>query len=198
MKNLALIGTAAVALALGVVKPVCAQQQDEKPAQGQQEERRQEEPKPVPQEHPQQKQEEHRTQQEQKQPEHQAQQEQKQDEKQAQQEQKKDEQQRQEQKRDDKREVRDDHNTQPARGQRIPEDRFRAHFGREHHFRIERPVIVEGRPRFQYGGYSFIIIDTWPAGWYYTDDVYVDYVDGEYFLFNPIHPGIRIALNVVF
>ena len=87
---------------------------------------------------------------------------------------------------------------QPAHGQRIPEDRFRAHFGREHHFRIERPVIVEGRPRFQYGGYSFIIIDTWPAGWYYTDDVYVDYIDGEYFLFNPVHPGIRIALNIVF
>lgn len=79
----------------------------------------------------------------------------------------------------------------------IPDDRFRANFGREHRFRIGRPVIVEGAPRFQYGGYWFAIVEPWPVGWTYNDDVYVDYVDGGYFLFSPVHPGVRISINVV-
>jgi hypothetical protein len=83
------------------------------------------------------------------------------------------------------------------RGGRIPDDRFRANFGREHTFRIGRPVIVEGVPRFQYGGYWFVIVQPWPVGWAYTDDVYVDYIDGGYFLLSPVHPGIQISINVV-
>jgi hypothetical protein len=83
------------------------------------------------------------------------------------------------------------------RGDRIPDDRFRAHFGRDHRFRINRPTIVAGYPRFRYGGYWFGFIDPWPADWYYTDDVYVDYVDGGYYLYNPVHPGVRIAISVV-
>jgi hypothetical protein len=51
----------------------------------------------------------------------------------------------------------------------IPEDHFLAHFGREHIFVINRPVIVENRPRFQYSGYWFEIVDPWPVGWAYTD-----------------------------
>jgi hypothetical protein len=35
---------------------------------------------------------------------------------------------------------------------------------------INRPVIVENRPRFQYRGYWFEIVDPWPVGWAYTDD----------------------------
>ena len=97
---------------------------------------------------------------------------------------------------------RQEHAQQPQRvagnrGGRIPDDRFRAHFGREHRFRINRPTIVAGYPRFQYGGYWFGFIDPWPADWYYTDDVYVDYVDGGYYLYNPARPGVRIAINVV-
>ena len=80
---------------------------------------------------------------------------------------------------------------------RIPEDRFHANFGREHVFVINRPVIVEGQPRFQYGGYWFGFSQPWPVGWLYTDNVYVDYVDGEYFLYNPFHPGIRIVIIVI-
>jgi hypothetical protein len=79
---------------------------------------------------------------------------------------------------------------------RIPEDRFRQNFGREHVTIINRPVIVEGRPHFQFGGYWFGISDPWPVGWAYSDQVYVDYVDGEYFLFDVLHPGVRIALFV--
>jgi len=82
-------------------------------------------------------------------------------------------------------------------GGRIPDDKFRAHFGRQHTFKVQRSTIVGGQPRFQYGGYSFTLVDAWPAGWAYTDDCYVDYVDGEYFLFDVLHPGVRIAIVVV-
>ncbi len=78
---------------------------------------------------------------------------------------------------------------------RIPEDHFRANFGSTHVFVINR-VIVEGAPRFQYGGYWFGFGEPWPMGWSYTDNVYVDYVDGGYYLYNPVHPGIRIVINV--
>jgi hypothetical protein len=80
---------------------------------------------------------------------------------------------------------------------RIPDDKFRASFGRQHTFVINHPTIVEGQPRFQYGGFWFNMIDAWPVGWAYTDQCYVDYIDGEYFLFDLAHPGVRIALVVV-
>jgi len=82
-------------------------------------------------------------------------------------------------------------------GGHIPDDKFRAHFGRQHTVVINRPTIVEGQPRFQFGGYWFTIVDVWPAEWAYTDECYIDYIDGEYFLFDLLHPGVRIALFVV-
>jgi hypothetical protein len=82
-------------------------------------------------------------------------------------------------------------------GGRIPDDRFRANFGREHVFVINRPVIVEGAPRFQYGGYWFIIANPWPVGWAYTGQVYVDYISGGYYLLSPVHPGVQVSINVV-
>jgi hypothetical protein len=79
----------------------------------------------------------------------------------------------------------------------IPDDKFHAQFGRPHTFVVNRPVVVEGQPRFQYAGYWFVIADPWPVGWAYTDDCYIDYVDGDYFLFDLLHPDIRVALFVV-
>ena len=79
----------------------------------------------------------------------------------------------------------------------IPDDRFRAHFGREHTFRVSRPVVVEGRPRFQYSGYWFELTNPWPEDWSYDDDCYIDYVNDEYYLFNPRHPGMSILVIVV-
>jgi hypothetical protein len=88
-------------------------------------------------------------------------------------------------------------NAGPAgKGGHIPDDKFRAHFGRSHTF-TARTVIVQGQPQFQYGGYSFELVDVWPVGWAYTDECYIDYIDGEYFLFDLLHPGIRIAVFVV-
>jgi hypothetical protein len=88
---------------------------------------------------------------------------------------------------------------QPASGRsgHIPDDKFRANFGRQHTVVIRQPVMVGGQPRFQFGGYWFVISDPWPAGWLYTDDCYIDYVDGEYVLFDLLHPGVSIALVVV-
>ncbi len=103
-------------------------------------------------------------------------------------------------KQDESKAVQNDHHTQAAEnrnGGRIPDDKFRAHFGHEHTFRIGHPTIVEGRPRFQYGGYSFVMVDAWPAGWAYTDMVYVDFIDGVYYLIDPVHPGVQIVINVV-
>jgi hypothetical protein len=79
---------------------------------------------------------------------------------------------------------------------RIPDDKFKAHFGRGHTFKAQG-VIVQGQTQFQYGGYSFIFVDPWPVGWAYTDDCYIDYIDGEYFLFDLLHPGVQIAVTVV-
>ena len=90
------------------------------------------------------------------------------------------------------------------RGYRIPQDRFRANFGRGHWFRVHSaPVlVVGGYPRFQYGGFWFSVVDPWPEywsrSWYETDDVYVDYVNDGYYMYNRRHPGVAIALNVSF
>jgi hypothetical protein len=88
------------------------------------------------------------------------------------------------------------HRGHAGKGGHIPDDKFRASFSRAHTFVISRPVIVENQPRFQYAGYWFEIVDPWPVGWAYTDECYIDYVDGEYFLFDLLHPGVRVALFV--
>ncbi|MDR5728831.1 MAG: hypothetical protein RB191_15520 [Terriglobia bacterium] len=80
---------------------------------------------------------------------------------------------------------------------RIPDDRFRSNFGRGHEFRIGSPRMVDGYSRFQYGGYWFGFVQPWPVGWYYTDDVYVEYIDGGYFLIDPYYPGTRLSISVV-
>ena len=82
------------------------------------------------------------------------------------------------------------------RGQRIPDDKFRANFGRQHTFRV-RTQVVEGQPRFQYSGYWFALATPWPGDWDYADDCYVDYIDGEYVLIDLRHPGVQLALIVV-
>jgi hypothetical protein len=79
---------------------------------------------------------------------------------------------------------------------RIPDERFRSNFGRGHEFRIGSPRLVGGYSRFQYGGYWFGFVQPWPDGWYYTDDVYVDYINGGYYLCNPYYPGVQVAISV--
>ena len=80
---------------------------------------------------------------------------------------------------------------------RIPDERFHSNFGSTHEFRIGSPRMVDGYSRFQYGGYWFGFVQPWPGDWYYTDNVYVDFIGGQYYLCNPYYPGVHIAISVV-
>jgi hypothetical protein len=84
---------------------------------------------------------------------------------------------------------------QHGNGGRIPDDRYRANFGREHRFRVSQAEY--GNRRFQYGGYSFGFVDAWPSNWLYTQDVFVVEIDGVYYLCNASYPGVNLVLNVV-
>ena len=81
-----------------------------------------------------------------------------------------------------------------AGGGRIPADRFKANFGREHSFRVSQADYSSRR--FQYGGYSFGFVDAWPSNWLYTQNVYVVEVNGVYYLCNASYPGVNLALTV--
>lgn len=83
---------------------------------------------------------------------------------------------------------------QRAAAGRIPDDHFKAHFGREHSFRVS-----EGdyrNRRFQYGGYWFGFASVWPSNWLYSQDVYVIEIDGVYYLCNASYPGVNLMLTV--
>ena len=75
---------------------------------------------------------------------------------------------------------------------RVPEQQYRASFGREHHFHVQR----RDDRRFQYSGFWFQYSEPWPGDWDYNDDIYIEDVDGEYYMFNQRRPGVRILVIV--
>jgi hypothetical protein len=87
-------------------------------------------------------------------------------------------------------------------GYQIPEDNYRGYFGPDHAFRMSSyPVsMVGGYPRFQYGGFSFSVVDPWPEywpnSWYDNDDMYIEYSGDGYYLHNRMYPQDRIAITV--
>ncbi len=83
---------------------------------------------------------------------------------------------------------------QHASAGRIPADRYKANFGREHTFRVSQGEYSSGR--FQYGGYWFGFGGAWPSNWLYTQDVYVIEIDGMYYLCNPMYPGVNLVISV--
>ena len=184
MRPIGIVSAAVLSLVLGTAAPIYAQQEEPQPAA-----------RPAPQEHPQEQkpeakpeQPEPKTAQPEKRPPEQPKQEQREEKAQQKEEKRENQGQKVEERREEKREV---------KTVRIPEERFHANFGRAHVFRINRPVIVAGVPRFQFGGFWFEIVDPWPVGWAYTDEVYVDYIDGVYYVINPLHPEVRVVVNVV-
>lgn len=80
------------------------------------------------------------------------------------------------------------------RNGRIPDDRYKANFGREHTFHVSQGDY--GNRRFQYGGYSFGFVGAWPTNWLYTQNVYVIEIDGVYYLCNASYPGVNLTLSV--
>src|ERR1039458_1181084 len=85
-------------------------------------------------------------------------------------------------------------------GYYVPQASFNLYFGSQHSFRIgTRPVMYMGYPRFQYGGYSFLLLDPWPEygsdNWYSSDDLYIDYDDG-YYLYDRRYPDVRLAVMI--
>lgn len=97
-----------------------------------------------------------------------------------------------------------DHRTWAQRGgyggYYVPQASFNLYFGSQHSFRIRsRPVMYLGYPRFEYGGYSFLLVDPYPEywsdNWYASDDVYIDYDDG-YYLYDRKHPQVRLAVTI--
>jgi hypothetical protein len=179
MKLVGIIGTAVLSLTLGAAAPVYAQQEEH-----QQDEHAQQEDKKVQQDKPA-RQEEKRGQPEEKK----AQQEKpaQQEEKHAQQEQKPQQ---------EKPAAQHEQQTQRADSNhgRIPDDRYKANFGREHTFRVNQGDF--NNHRFQYGGYWFGFAAPWPNNWLYTQDVFVVDIGGVYYLCNPMYPGVNVALIV--
>jgi len=97
-----------------------------------------------------------------------------------------------------------DHRTWAQRGgyggSYIPQATFNLNFGSSHFFRLTgQPVMDMGYPRFEYRGYSFLLVDPypeyWAANWYELDDVYIAYDDG-YYLCNRNYPQVQLAVIV--
>lgn len=82
-----------------------------------------------------------------------------------------------------------------ARGQKIPSPKFRASFGKEHRFHVERSA-ADSR-RFQSGGYWFEVVEVWPAGWSFDDECYIEEDGDDYYIVDYIHPELRVLVIAV-
>jgi DNA mismatch repair ATPase MutL len=98
-----------------------------------------------------------------------------------------------------------DHRTWAQRGGYggfyIPQASFGLYFGDQHFFRLHAlPVMYMGYPRFEYGGYSFLLVDPWPEywsdNWFDSDDLYIDYNDG-YYLHDRRYPDVGLAVTIM-
>ena len=76
---------------------------------------------------------------------------------------------------------------------RIPPERFQASFGREHHFRVQR----RDDRHFEYSGYTFEVVEVFPAGWSYDDDCYLEEDGDDYYLVDVVHPELRVLVVIV-
>jgi hypothetical protein len=58
-------------------------------------------------------------------------------------------------------------------------------------------VYSQQQPIVVYGGYEFELVNAWPSDWSFDDDCYVDYDDGQYWLYDFNRPGMRVAVIVI-
>jgi DNA mismatch repair ATPase MutL len=103
--------------------------------------------------------------------------------------------------RSDQRMERNEHQHPAAgKGKKIPDEKFRSNFGRQHTFKVQRTQIINNpQPVVVYGGFNFQLIDAWPSVWGFDDPVYIDYdpASDQYFMINSFHPEVRVAVFVV-
>lgn len=61
-------------------------------------------------------------------------------------------------------------------------------------------MVYNGYPRFQYEGYWVTFLDPWPEywsnDWYDNDDVYIDYRNDGYYMYDQRYPGVAIAIDI--
>ena len=77
---------------------------------------------------------------------------------------------------------------------RIPEDRYRADFGRAHTFHVRHDH--DRDHRFQFGGYWFEYTEAWPSDWGGDDDFYIVEIDGVDYLCDARFPDQRIVVII--
>lgn len=88
-------------------------------------------------------------------------------------------------------------------GYHLPTAQYQNSFGPNHGFRMfsYQLQMMGGYPRFQYGGMWISVMDPWPEywsnDWYGTDDLYIEFFGGGYYLRNRRHPGDRIAIAIL-
>ena len=90
------------------------------------------------------------------------------------------------------------------KGYRVPDDQFSRSFGSGHSFRMSGLPYreVSGHPRFEYGGFWLSMMDPYPdywgADWNRSDDMYVDFNGGGYYLYDrrfPGRPGVALSIS---
>ncbi len=96
------------------------------------------------------------------------------------------------------------HGKQKGHGSQHGHDRHESHdrdrnrnFGRERHRHIGRGDIRfrDGRREIFFGGLWFGC-DVYPA-WVFSEDVYVECIDGEYFVYSYARPNLSVRVIVV-
>ena len=90
------------------------------------------------------------------------------------------------------------------KGFRVPDDQFGRNFGSGHSFHVYGlPYKDEGGlARFEYGGYWLSMMEPYPeywgTDWDRNDDMYVDFSDGGYYLYDrrfPGRPGVALSIS---
>lgn len=86
-------------------------------------------------------------------------------------------------------------------GRRFDNVFFELHWGRGHRFYANHcewygPRWYPGS-YFWYSGIYFVIVEPVPV-YFYNDPVYVEYMDGGYYLVDPVYEGSRIHIDIKF
>ena len=81
----------------------------------------------------------------------------------------------QEQRHDEKMDRNQGQHRMAQKGKKIPDEKFRSSFGRQHTFKVQRTQVINvAQPVVVFGGYNFQLVEPWPVDWGFDDDCYID------------------------